>query len=342
MSLRILMVTSEWPTEDLPFGASYLVRQVDFLKRSGLSVDVFSFRGNKRPLNYLKAWWSLRNRLRDKSYDLLHAQFGQSGLLAFPRRLPLVVTFHGCDIQGVRCADGAISIAGRLLQLLCHAVAVRAEGVVIVSERMRRYLPASLDAAVIPTGLDFAAMALVPKHKARRELGLNPSERLVLFVGKPDEAVKRYWLAEQSVEVLSQRLPARLIVGWGMPQQRIFLLMNACDALVITSIQEGSPNIVKEALAFNLPVVSLDIGDVPQRLEGIEGCEICPDELPETIAAALERVLRRGRRIRGRETVSSLDEGLLTDRLINVYQTVLSANSKKLPTRTIAQSTEEA
>src|SRR2546425_11718445 len=76
--------------------------------------------------------------------------------------------------------------------------------------------------------------------------------------------------------------------------------MNACDALVFTSREEGSPNAVKEALACDLPVVSVAVADVPLRLEGIPGCEACADDSPETIAAALERTLRRDERSGGR------------------------------------------
>jgi glycosyltransferase involved in cell wall biosynthesis len=99
--------------------------------------------------------------------------------------------------------------------------------------------------------------------------------------------------------------------------------LNACDAFVFTSNQEGSPNVVKEALACDLPVVSVAVGDVPLRLSGVEGCEVCADERPQTIAAALERVLRRGGRVEGREAVRSLDERVLTDTLIDVYRTVV-------------------
>jgi glycosyltransferase involved in cell wall biosynthesis len=101
--------------------------------------------------------------------------------------------------------------------------------------------------------------------------------------------------------------------------------MNACDALVFTSMQEGSPNAVKEALACDLPVVSVAVGDVPLRLQGVEGCELCPDERPETIAAALERVLRRGQRILGREAVRDLDETVITQQVLGVYRAALAA-----------------
>jgi len=93
----------------------------------------------------------------------------------------------------------------------------------------------------------------------------------------------------------------------------------------VTSLQEGSPTIVKEALACNLSVVSVIVGDVAERVEGIEGCEIVPDDKPETIAAAIERSLRRGGRIRGREAVTQLDEKVLAGKLIGIYRSVLKS-----------------
>jgi len=105
--------------------------------------------------------------------------------------------------------------------------------------------------------------------------------------------------------------------------------MNACDALVFTSVQEGSPNAVKEALACNLPVVSVAVGDVPLRLRGVSECEVCADDGPETIAAALERVLRSGRRSNGRDALTDLDESSLTAKVIDVYRSVLTTTPRR-------------
>src|SRR5260370_33385977 len=109
--------------------------------------------------------------------------------------------------------------------------------------------------------------------------------------------------------------------------------MNACDAVVFTSQEEGSPNAVKEALACGLPVVSVAVADVPQRLQGIPGCEVCADATPETIALALERTLRRAQRCggRGRGAARQLDARLLTERVSGIHRSVLVAASQHQP-----------
>src|SRR5438128_797682 len=140
---------------------------------------------------------------------------------------------------------------------------------------------------------------------------------------------KRFPLAQRAMELLNQSLPAELIVGWGVLHTDMPYYMNACDALVFTSVQEGSPNAVKEALACNLPVVSVAVGDVPLRLHGVAECEVCADDRPETIAAGLERVLRSGRRSNGRDALKDLDEASLTAKVIDVYRSVLTNSPRR-------------
>jgi glycosyltransferase involved in cell wall biosynthesis len=206
-------------------------------------------------------------------------------------------------------------------------VARRADAAIVVSEHMKRYLPASVPAHVLPSGIDLELFRPEPRDEARHRLGLAADQHLILFVGNPALARKRFALAQAAVDLVSRSMPTRLIAGWELPHREIAALMSACDALVCTSMQEGSPNAVKEALACNLPVVSVRVGDVPLRLRGIAGCELCPDDRVETVAAGLERVLRRGSRIDGRSAMKHLDERLLTQRLIDIYQSVLPRTS---------------
>jgi glycosyltransferase involved in cell wall biosynthesis len=328
--IRVLMVTSDWLWNSWGGPAVFIARQADFLRREGVEVDLFPFRGARSPRNYLAAWREVRRRLRQGSYDLVHAQFGQSGITALPKSVPLVVTFRGDDLEGIIGEDGRYTASGWLLRAISRAVARRADATIVVSEHMKRYLPSAVPAHVMPSGIDLELFRPEPRDEVRRRLGLSREQQLVLFVGNPHLARKRHGLAQAAVDRISRQLPARLLVGWEMTHRQIADLMNACDALIVTSLQEGSPNSVKEALACNLPVVSVPVGDVASRLAGIEGCELCPDDNVETLAAALVRVLGRGVRIDGRSAVRQLDERLLTQRLIGIYRSILPA-TRALP-----------
>lgn len=324
-NMRVLMVTSDWLWNSWGGPAVFIARQAEFLRREGIEVDLFPFRGERQAKNYAAAWREVQKRVRHGSYDLVHAQFGQSGLTALPKRIPLVVTFRGDDLEGIIGENGRYIPAGWLLRFLSRMVARQADAAIVVSEHMKQHLPRSVGSHVLPSGLDLELFRPEPRDEVRRRLGLPLDQRLVLFVGNPDLARKRYALAQQAVEIVGRSMPIQLLIGWGKPHHEIAALMNACDALLFTSMQEGSPNAVKEALACNLPVVSVRVGDVPLRLQGIAGCELCPDDRVETIAASLELVLQRGERIDGRSAVQDLNERLLTQRLIAIYRSVMSA-----------------
>jgi glycosyltransferase involved in cell wall biosynthesis len=324
--LKVLMVTTNWPAPGGPRTSHFIKRQADFLQAAGVDVEIFHFQAQKNVARYVKAWLAVRRKLRSNRYDLIHAQFGQSGLMALPKRIPYVVTLRGSDILGtVSDRSGTYTAAGKINQHISRMVAAKADGVILVSEHMKGQLPGLNGFKVIPSGIDFDLFRLIPRDEARKQLRLPLDERLVLFVGNPGQARKRYPLAKAAVDILSRRLPARLLVGWGVPHKDIPIYMAACDALIFTSMQEGSPNVVKEALACDLPVVSVAVGDVEQRIASVEGCELCRDESPESLASALERVLLRGKRVEGRKSVEHLSETAITQQVIAVYRSALAA-----------------
>lgn len=325
--MRVLMVTTEWPK--VPWGtAQFVARQAAFLRAAGIEVEVFQFRGKRNPVNYARAWLAVQRLLSREHFDLVHAQFGQSAFLGFPKRVPLVVTFRGDDIQGVLDdRDGHITLSGRVLRRFSRTVAHLADAVIVVSAHMQPYVQNGKPVHVIPSGIDLQLFRPQERAPARERLGLPADERLVLFVGNPELARKRFTLAQRAVDLLPPEQRARLVVCWLVPHTQIPDYMAACDALVFTSVQEGSPNAVKEALACNLPVVSVPVGDVAERLKGVTGCELCADDQPETVAAALARVLARQQRVDGVSAVRQLDEQLLTEKVIGIYHRVLNGRS---------------
>lgn len=326
--MHVLMVTSEWPTPEHPERVPFVVQQVESLHHRGIEVEIFSFRGDRNPFNYAGAWWDLRKKHNLKSYDLIHAHFGQSGLLALGTRLPLVVTFHGSDLQGIVDSDGNYSQIGYLQQLVSRLVAHYATEVIIVSEHLKAFLPRRVArfSHIIPGGVDFEIFDTMSQNKARQELGLPMERHLVLFPADPKRPVKRYRLAQQAIQWINEHgdLEVELVVLSGVSHDEVPIYMNACDALILTSKHEGSPTVVKEALACNLPVVSVDVGDVRVRIEDIEGCFVCKDDEISTIATNLRRVLFHGERIQGRESLKNLGVNAIAKRVADVYKIALS------------------
>lgn len=327
---RVLVITSEWPTPNRPEIAPFLVREVQALRRAGVAVEVFAFRGAMNPGNYLRAWGRLLPRLNRARYDLVHAQFGQSGLLAlFPKRLPLVVTYQGSDLNGLYGEGGQMTAAGFLLRMVSRLVAWRADEIILVSRQLAGHLPRRRAAGwqrvhVIPGGVDLSVFRPMPKALARKKLGLAMDRRLVLFAGGKSNPIKRYALAQDAVARLPQSLKAELFVVNGVPPESMPLYLCAADVLLLTSIREGSPNVVKEALACNLPVVSVNVGDVHERLQGLPGCYLCPEDDADTIARGLQQVLESEQRFQGRQAVIEMSLENTAEKILQVYLAVLS------------------
>src|SRR5213592_3840387 len=113
--IRVLMITSEWPVADgRPRTTYFIKRQAEFLQAAGVEVDVFYFKGQKKVWNYLKAWVRARRRMAQNRYDLVHAQFGMSGLLVMLRRWTLVVTCRGDVVHGIVSIAGQDMVGGKI------------------------------------------------------------------------------------------------------------------------------------------------------------------------------------------------------------------------------------
>jgi glycosyltransferase involved in cell wall biosynthesis len=325
--MRVLMVTSEWPTPEHPERVPFVVQQVEGLRQRRIEVEVFSFRGARNPVNYARAWLALRRQHDLQAFDVVHAQFGQSGLLAWGTKTPLVVTFWGSDLQGIVSSNGDYTWIGKFQQLTSRLVAGYATEVIVVSKHMTEFLPRHVveSCHVIPGGINFELFHPMPKEKARQQLGLPLDRRLVLFPADPQRPVKRYPLAQRAVQWINEQgnMEVDLVVLSGVSHDEVPVYMNACDALILTSKHEGSPTVVKEALACDLPVVSVDVGDVRERIGQLEGCAVCKHDSVKAIAKKLQRVLLYPRPIGGRESIADLDARVIAGQITDIYESAV-------------------
>ena len=153
---RVLLMTGEWPIPGKPKPVSVARRDADALHAAGVNVEIFAFRPRPNPIDYAVAWTRLRPRLHRHRYDVAHAHFAQSALLALPKRLPLVVTFRENDITNDRRDPGLL---GRLRPLVSRLVARKADAVILTSETLRPRVATRAPVYVIADGSDEADLA---------------------------------------------------------------------------------------------------------------------------------------------------------------------------------------
>jgi teichuronic acid biosynthesis glycosyltransferase TuaC len=321
----VLVVTTAWPGPDDEIFGIPVKRQMDLLIARGLRCDILFVRGRRSPLAYPRAalhlafWWVTGSR----RYRLVHAHGGEAALVgSFYRRAPLLVTYLGSDLLGAPRADGAVSRVWRIRRAAIRQHARLAARTITETREMQAVLPRSVRArnTVLPKGTDTALFHPIDKGAARRELGWDPNARIALFAADPTVPIKRYWLAKAAVEHARAAFPdLRLEVAGGVMPDRIPVLMSAADCLLHTSSSEGSPNVVKEALMCNLPVVATPVGDIAELLDGVVPSYLC-DPSATAVAEALVECLRERRRSNGREASSRFDAAAVADSLVGIYE----------------------
>lgn len=324
--MRVLVVTNMFPTDDRPNYGTFVKSQIDSLREGGVDFDILYVRGYRGKWRYLTAMPKVFWRSFTGRYDLIHAHYGLCGLVARMQwRLPVVVSFCGDDLYGHSDERGRPTRSSLIWVWLHKRLATRVRHVIVKSEAMKRLLP-DCGAAVVPNGVDFSVFAPADREGARAEIGRSGDAPIVLFPYDPGRIRKNFALARAAVDAANARRgerapPIELLVVKDQPNERLPAYMNAADALLVTSYWEGSPNAVKEALACNLPVVSVDVGDARELIGGVRGCQIVEPD-PASIAAAIEIALESGRSD-GRERSDRLRIENVAEQVHAIYQKAL-------------------
>lgn len=328
--MKILIMTAIYPTPENPAFGSFVKTQAESLTSAGIDVELLVMRGGNRKLLYPKAIFQLRKRLERSSFDLVHAHFGYVGLVARTQwRVPVVVTYHGDDLLGTINERGKKALWSMLAAAACKKLAQHVDAAIVQSQEMARQIKNS-NAFVIPHEVDLEVFKPTDKMEARRALGLAPEKKYVLFAANPEIPVKRFPLARAAADVLEQQdALTELLVVYKEPQWRLALYMSACDVLVFPSYQEGSPNIIKQAMACNLPIVATDVGDVRQVIGKTRDCYLCPPEARK-FASFMKEILSRRLRTEGRQQVLHLNAESVSGKVIEVYEQVLQNREKHL------------
>lgn len=323
--MKVIIATAIYPTPENPAFGSFVKTQAETLQHAGVEIELLVLKGRSRKLIYPKGVVALHRRLGRNSVDLVHAHYSFVGIVARTQwRVPVVVTYHGDDILGTRNAQGKITNFSKLVVAAGKVLGNLADAVIVQSKEMADRLKSTANVHIIPHEVDFELFRPVEKDYARSVLGLDSGKKYLLFAANPMIAVKRFPLAKAVADRLAERDPStELLVVYKETQERLALYMNGCDALVFPSFQEGSPNIVKQAMACNLPIVATDVGDVREVIGNTEGCYICDPDISDFVER-LSEITLHCERTRGHEHVRQLfDPAKVSGKIIQVYEETL-------------------
>jgi glycosyltransferase involved in cell wall biosynthesis len=323
--MKVLAVTNLWPAPG-SFRGVFVAEQVEGLRKLGHDVDVEVVAQSRGKADYLLAAPRVRRRASGGGYDLVHVHYGLTALSArLVGRVPRVLSLYGSDVNE--------PWQRRITRLTAGRPAVRVYP-------SRRLVEAAGDPSgvVVPNGIDFDLFTpLSPEDRAaaRSRLGFKPDDLVVLFGAAPDNTVKRYEIFSAVLAALRERgLPVRELIlpGPGQVRADVVPKFAAADLLLVTSRQgtESGPLIVKEAAAMDLPVVSVDVGDVREVLAGVTPSAVVPfppspsdPELVSALVTAAAEVLGAGARSDGRSKIARYDQDAVVRTLVDVYSRIL-------------------
>ena len=305
--MRILVVASYNKGSFAPF----IVEQADALKAMSGEVDFFGLQG-KGAKGYLGNYYALKRKINDFQPDVVHAHYGLSGLLAgLQRKVPVVVTYHGSDINDPQ----VFRYSKKAMRLAAWNVFVSRKTLEIARPKKKYTL--------LPCGIDMSETQQTEKADARRIMGLADDKHYVLFAGAFDNEVKNAPLARNTVGLLGDAT-IELLELKGYSREEVTQLMCASDAILMTSFTEGSPQVIKEAMACGCPIVSVDVGDVKERTAGVDGCFVAETRESQELASLLQKALAFEGKTKGREKLvaDALDNRSVAERLMEIYETV--------------------
>lgn len=325
--MRILLVSNEY-TKPGRIGNPIIPRLQNALKANSFveSVEFVPFQ------NKCQSFWDIRHAAKD--VDVIHIQFG--GLYAFliwfcliGINKPKLLTFHGTDIHAkeiLTTKSNLVKLKIWLSQKASFCSIIMFDRLGFVSDTLLSYIPNWLKHKyqgklfVQPLGVDYEMFEPIPKEDACSKINI-PVRKYVLFSDKSGTILKRKDIAEAIIKELGQDY--EMLVMCGVQPDMVPVYLNACDFVILTSDEEGSPNITREALSLNKRVFSVDVGDVRQQLEGLMNSAIISRE-PKDAAPYIAKILAIPYTDNTRETLrNKIDFEMIAGRLVAIYADLL-------------------
>ena len=326
--MKILQVTTNYPTVSNPILGIFMKEQVESVERFGVENTIFFSNGSETRVGkkgggafvHIRSVFRLMWHLMTHRYDLIHCHSALSGMILL---LSGGAFFNKCVIsfQNDPEKEGDRAFF-RILYPFFNKVIVK-----------KRTKYDSLKKMVyLPNGCNMQIFRTLDKSECKRLIGLDQDKRYVLFVDSNTSrkrTQKRRDRFDEVMDILRERYgydDLETLVMIGVARKDVPAYMNACDLHILSSDQEGSPNSVKECLCCGVPVVATDVGNVHDLLDDVPGCGVADSFTAEELAALADRALRAGHapeELQEPMVRKGLDMDSVAERLHHVYKEIV-------------------
>ncbi len=314
----MLVVTNVYPTPERPFMSTFVMEQVESIRKycHDVMIDVHVIEGYRPKTKYLREMVRLPSLVKKGMYDLVHAHFGLSLISVNLVSAPIIVTFHGSDLLK--------NPTKQISKLLAR----RASKVIVVSDCLREQLGYG---EIIPCGIEVKDF-LPPSHYRIKPRAISGSIR-ILFPSSPEIKIKGYGLFRDVCQELKRRgIKVEEVHLNNVDRKRVPEIYWSCDLMLLTSLSEGSPTVLKEAIAAKLPFICVDVGDVRQWARLVDFGVVINDRDPIAISDAVGRLLPKIKLRMGFDNskcLEAMDIANIAHRIRHLYCEVLGIHSVK-------------
>lgn len=314
--MKVLFVSNMYPNKKNPYFGIFVKEQKEALEKyEDCQIDTYVISGKK---GYLKSIFEIPKIVKRGKYDVVHAHFGYSAFFTLLSRyaaLKTVITFHGSDIlMNHRWQD-------KLFKLFINKIIKKVSHCIVQNEEMKSFVKNNnTNVSVITCGVDTDIFKPISEISV-----IEPP--VIVFPSKKENPVKNWPLFEATVKKVQQKTTVQVREIKNMNRDEVCRLFNEASCLFMTSHTEGSPQVVKEALACNCPVITVNVGDVISQLDGVKNCHVAKTRESDELSALLLDNLSSGKsRTNGSKVIA--EKGFTQEKVANkiseIYKKVLS------------------
>lgn len=312
-----------YPNKDDPNYGIFVKEQIDAIEHiKNIEKFVYVIDGEKGFGEYVKSIYNIRRVIRNGKFDLVHIHYGLSGLFLLRGRIniPVLMTLHGGDILAEQGKTVQVALTKRILKKCDFAITL--------NDRMDEIARSLIHhTEIVPCSVNTSFFKDLNKKNDKSK-----SVR-ILFPSARSRFVKDFPLFEKTCELLRQqyKLNVKEYYLENLSRNQVAELFNQMDVLLMTSISEGSPQVVKEAMACNLPVVSTNVGDVSVLLDGVKDSYVAKSRNEKELAELVFKSLKENKEgISPREKIlkMKLDDESIANRVISIYQNLIKKRDK--------------